>query len=235
MVTYFISDIHLDANSAAQSKLLLNFLATEARQADALYILGDLFAIWLGDDLHEPYSDQLINALQELSAHNVPIYFLRGNRDFLIGDQFCRTAKCQLLPEQLIVNLYGQNVLLTHGDLLCTADKDYQRFRKIVQHPILNKFFLGLPIKWRKKLGMWIKSKSKRAPKNPAVYDVELSTVADWFTLNNVHLMIHGHTHKPAIHNYGTNTRIVLGDWTAKSAQILAFSSAGFELKDLAL
>ncbi|HSX19981.1 MAG TPA: UDP-2,3-diacylglucosamine diphosphatase [Gammaproteobacteria bacterium] len=232
MTTYFISDIHLHAESKAQQKLLLEFLQTRGKTADAVYILGDLFAIWLGDDLHEPYSVALINTLQDLAAHKVPLYFMRGNRDFLIGKRFCRESGCKLLQDPCTIDLYGQKVLLTHGDQLCTLDASYQKFRRIVQNPILKNIFLLLPIRIRKKLGAWIKSKSHR-PKDPVTYDVAQSTVNEWFIQHNVKTMIHGHTHMPAIHDVAGTKRLVLGDWTPSSAKILVATNNELMLEDL--
>lgn len=232
MTTYFISDIHLHAESKAQAKLLLEFLQTRGKTADAIYILGDLFAIWLGDDLDEPYSVALVNALQELAAQKVPLYFMRGNRDFLVGKRFCQASGCKLLKDPCKIDLYGQTVLLTHGDQLCTLDMSYQKFRRIVQNPILKNIFLLLPLKTRKKLGAWIKSKSHR-PKDPVTYDVAQSSVNAWFKQHNVQTMIHGHTHMPAIHNIDATQRFVLGDWTTHSAKILVANKDGIVLEEL--
>lgn len=234
MPTYFISDIHLHAGTAAQAKLLHEFLRTKGSAADAIYILGDLFSIWLGDDLHEPYSLELIAILQQLAAQKVPLYFMRGNRDFLVGKQFCRESGCQFLPDPSKINLYGKEVLLTHGDMLCTLDHSYQKFRRIVQNPILKNIFLLMPVSWRKKLGRWIQSKAKRAPQNPAVYDVAPETVAAWFTQYGVQTMIHGHTHRPAVHEDLYNKRCVLGDWTERSAKILVADQDNIILLELA-
>lgn len=233
MTTYFISDIHLHAGSKAQQALLLDFLNTKGPTADAIYILGDLFSIWLGDDLNEPYSQELTATLYQLAQQNVPVFFMRGNRDFLVNKKFCTASGCTLLPDPCKIDLYGQQVLLTHGDMLCTLDLSYQKFRKVVQNPVLNKIFLILPIALRKKLGKLIQKKSKRAPKNPAAYDVAPDTVAAWFAQHGVQTMIHGHTHRPAIHEVGTTKRIVLGDWMPNSAKILVVNPEEFKLYDL--
>ncbi len=236
MATYFISDLHLHATSKKQMGLLCDFLNDLGSNADAIYILGDLFALWLGDDLEEPYSQDLILQLQKLAQRKIPLYFMPGNRDFLVGENFCHASGCALLPDPHVIDLYGERVLLTHGDKLCTADKNYQFFRKIVQHPLLKRIFLALPIAPRKKLGMWIKNKVQQAPKqhNPSAYDVELITVANWFKHFAVKTMIHGHTHRPAVNTSleGT-TRIVLGDWNQNSAQILMVTSNQKTLLDL--
>lgn len=234
MGTYFISDIHLDASSELQSGLLLDFLKTYGATADAIYILGDLFALWLGDDLNELYSLPLIAELKNLSTKNIPIYVMHGNRDFLIGSKFCKITGCILLSDPCVINLYGFPVLLTHGDLLCTADIGYQRFRRIVQNPLLKTIFLKLPIAIRKKLAFWIKSRTNNKPSQKSeIYDVVATSAGQWFNKYNIQLIIHGHTHKPAIHNYNSKTRIVLGDWNYKTAKILSYNSKGYELLDL--
>lgn len=238
MNTYFISDIHLDANSAENSKLLLDFLQNTAQSADAIYILGDLFAIWFGDDIKAPYSDQIFDALQDLTSNkNIPIYFIRGNRDFLVGKRFSKRTGVIVLPDPYIINLYQRKALLTHGDKLCSADIAYQKFRAIVQHPIVKAFFLTLPQLLRKKLGEFVRKKTKISKKNYSVinnlYDVVPTTATAWFNKFKITTIIHGHTHHPAIHNDGLNTRIVLGDWTANSAKILVWNSQGYKLIDL--
>lgn len=234
MSTYFISDIHLHESSELQSELLLNFLRTSGPTADAIYILGDLFALWLGDDLNELYSLPLIATFRNLNDQGVPVYFMHGNRDFLVGAKFCKLTGCVLLQDPCVIDLYGSQVLLTHGDLMCTADHSYQRFRKIVQNRFIKTLFLKLPITIRKKLAYWIKSRvNNKIAKSAAIYDVVPTTVTQWFKKYNVQLMIHGHTHKPAIHNNDSKIRIVLGDWNNTSAQILSYNSNGYELLDL--
>lgn len=234
MTTYFISDIHLHASSEIQSELLLNFLNTHGPTADAIYILGDLFALWLGDDLHEPYSLPLITALQALTYKGIPLYFMRGNRDFLVSSKFCNLTGCKLLPDPCKIDLYGTPVLVSHGDLMCTADVGYQRFRSIVQNTIVKKIFLQLPIKIRKKLANWIKVRAhnKKAP-IAAIYDVVPESAEQWFKRYGVEVIIHGHTHKPAIHHNHSKTRIVLGDWNDTSAKILVYSDNNYQLLDL--
>jgi len=234
MSTYFISDIHLHESSELQSGLLLNFLRTYGPTADAIYILGDLFALWLGDDLHELYSLPLIATLRSLSNQRVPLYFMRGNRDFLVGSKFCEITGCVLLTDPCVINLYGSTALLTHGDLLCTADLNYQRFRRIVQNSVLKTLFLKLPVAIRKKLAFWIKSRANnKLAQKAEMYDVVPASAEQWFDKYNMQLIIHGHTHKPAIHNNDSKTRIVLGDWNDNSAKILTCNSNGYELLDL--
>jgi|JI9StandDraft_2_1071091.scaffolds.fasta_scaffold00703_5 UDP-2,3-diacylglucosamine hydrolase len=236
MATYFISDLHLHANSKLQMELLCDLLNTRASNADAIYILGDLFALWLGDDLEESYSQDLITQLKKLAQRGIPLYFMPGNRDFLVGKKFCHASGCTLLPDPHVIDLYGEKVLLTHGDKLCTADKNYQRFRKIVQNPLLKKFFLAIPRALRRNFGIWIKNKVQQTPKryDPNAYDVELTTVAAWFKNFAVKTMIHGHTHRPVINkDVDGTTRIVLGDWNQSNAQILVVTPDQKILLDL--
>lgn len=236
MSTYFISDIHLDANSNATAQLLLNFLNTTGQTADAIYILGDLFAIWFGDDINPDYAQRLIQTLQNLSKQNIPVYFMRGNRDFLVGQKFCSVSGCKLLPDPCVVNLYGQNVLLTHGDMLCTADRSYIKFRKFVQNPIIKFLFLSLPKSLRIKIGNLVKTTANKnkPPINPAIYDAVPAVIDTWMNKFNTTILIHGHTHNPAIHQQKFGTRIVLGDWTERAAKILVSrTSKDYKIIDL--
>lgn len=237
MTTYFISDLHLNEGSTENSKRLLEFLSVVGPGADAIYILGDFFGLWVGDDLNLSFANQLSIALKTLADQGVPLFIMRGNRDFLLGNKFCQSSGCKLLPDPCVVNLYGKTVLLTHGDLLCSLDLKYQYFRKIVQNPIIKKLFLSLPATIRTKLAGWIKTKSSsnyRQISNKDIWDVSATTVEEWFIKYKVDYLIHGHTHKPAIHQINNKTRIVLGDWTQNSAKILAFSAENFKLQDLA-
>jgi len=134
METLFISDLHLNRNRPYITRKFINFLKTTATRSDALYILGDLFDVWIGDDDHQRLHRLIIDALNQLSTnHQVPIYLMPGNRDFLIGHAFCHASHCQLLPDPLTINLYGTKTLITHGDLLCTQDIEYLKFRQKVR------------------------------------------------------------------------------------------------------
>ena len=233
MSTYIISDIHLGNDTDANSNLLLEFLHTKGPTADAIYILGDLFAMWLGDDTKARYSDDLIAALKSLSSQQVPLYFMRGNRDFLVGKKFCQATGCKLLPDPCTISLYNDTVLLTHGDLLCTKDRNYQKFRRTVQNPLIKAVFLALPLGFRKKLGTFVKVKTNTKSKNLDIYDAVQDTVDQWFAKFNVTKMIHGHTHKAAVHNHNGNTRFVLGDWNVRGTKILVCDTQNYELRTL--
>lgn len=238
MTTYFISDIHLQAECPKITADLLQFLQGPALQADALYILGDLFAVWFGDDLDYSFADPIIAALNALNQNNIPIYFMAGNRDFLIGEKFCKVAHMQMLPDPYIIDLYGKPVLLTHGDLLCTLDTKYQTFRFYAQHPICKALFLAIPKFLRIKFGNWLRYKARsRVPSDylvkNSIYDVNPTTVAEWFDKYNVKTMIHGHTHQPSLNTIDDKQRIVLGDWSPRSAFIVQANADTFKLFDL--
>lgn len=231
MTTYFISDLHLHVAYQQTSKLFLDFLQNKGQHADAVYILGDFFALWLGDDVEIPKYPQIIHALRNLTTNNIPVYFMHGNRDFLISNKFAEATGCTILPDPYVIELYGQKVLLTHGDQLCTLDYGYQIFRRFVQNSFTKALFLRLPRTLRIKLGLWVKAKANRATarKSPALYDVYLPTVNAWLKKYAVPRIIHGHTHQPVF----SDSRVVLGDWTASSAKILACDAQQCSLMDL--
>jgi UDP-2,3-diacylglucosamine hydrolase len=234
MATYFISDIHLHTKSLLQQGLLQDFLRTYGPDADAIYILGDLFALWLGDDLAEEYAQTIFNELRKLAVMGVPLYFMRGNRDFLIGNKFSRATGCTILHDPCIINLYDQKVLLTHGDLLCTNDTNYQRFRRLVQNPLIKALFLLIPARLRTTLGLWVRSQVHKAARpDSTVYDVEQSTVNKWLDKAKTRILIHGHTHQGKIYDQGNTARIVLGDWNDQSAKILVCTPESFALQNL--
>jgi len=240
MVTYFISDLHLSALRPETSALFLKFLVTEGRNADALYILGDFFEAWIGDDNHNPHDDHIIDAIAELTHHGVPVYFMHGNRDFLIGDQFIEQSNCILLSDPTVIKLYQNQILLTHGDQLCTLDKKYQRFRQFVRHPSVQRFYLSLPLTLRRKIASTLRQRSierfnkQKDKTNMYFWDVVLSSVYQLLRKHETYTLIHGHTHKPGIHDFILDEtparRIVLGEWDG-SGSVLAYSPDGVELK----
>ena len=238
MSTYFIADLHLSETRPEITALFLQFLATEARQADALYILGDLFEIWLGDDIQTPLTKQVADALTSLSEFGVPSYYIHGNRDFMLGQRYARRCKMELLAEKSLVQLYGETALIMHGDTLCTEDEAYQNYRKWVYKPWLRALFLALPRFLRAKIGDKIRASSKSQSKQKQKERKEIMDVyppqvqADCIEYG-VNLLIHGHTHRPAIHEFTINqrpaTRIVLGDWYDQGSMLLV-NSAGKQL-----
>jgi len=226
-VTYFISDLHLSADRQDINNCLFHFLQTEAIHADALYILGDLFEVWIGDDNVTPFSESIAAALKSLSA-TVPIYFIHGNRDFAIRQAFADSAGMTILPEQYVIDLYGRRALLMHGDELCTRDVEYQKFRKKSRSWWWPRMMLLLPLKIRQKIANDGRETSKNNQKQltAEIMDVTQSEVELAMQRHNVDLLIHGHTHRPNVHKFNVNNkpmkRIVLGDWYDQGSILIA-------------
>lgn len=216
--TLFISDLHLSAERPAPTALFLNFLHERASRAHALYILGDLFEVWIGDDAIHPAYSPVLNALRELTAR-VPVYVMHGNRDFLMGDAFAQVSGCRLLAEPAVINLNGQRTLLMHGDVLCTDDVEYQRFRTQVRDPETQRQFLGMTVEQRIATARQFRDASRERNRYKAeeIMDVNQDAVAETMRTHDVRLLIHGHTHRPGIHAFDLDDRrahrIVLGDW----------------------
>jgi UDP-2,3-diacylglucosamine hydrolase len=226
-VTYFISDLHLSADRKDINGCLFRFLQTEALDADALYILGDLFEVWIGDDDITPFSESIATALKTLSA-TVPIYFIHGNRDFAIRQSFALRAGMTILPEQHVIDLYGRKALLMHGDELCTRDIEYQKFRKKSRSWWWPRLMLLLPLKTRQKIANKGRqtSKNNQAQLTAEIMDVTQHEVELAMQHHGVDLLIHGHTHRPKVHKFMLDTkameRIVLGDWYDQGSILIA-------------
>jgi UDP-2,3-diacylglucosamine hydrolase len=234
--TLFVSDLHLDSATPAVSAQFLAFLRHEARSAQALYILGDLFEAWIGDDDPEPAKREVLAALRELTEAGVPCFVMHGNRDFMLGDQFCRETGCMLLADGTIVELEGERVLLMHGDVLCTDDYAYQRLRRIVRNPVVRWAFRHMSLRQRQRLAGRLRAGSRMhtTATAPEIMDVNPTAVRDAFRRTGVRTMIHGHTHRPAVHRLEIDgrhsRRIVLGDWHAQGS-VLEWSASGAELR----
>ncbi|WP_158969730.1 UDP-2,3-diacylglucosamine diphosphatase [Paraglaciecola sp. L3A3] len=237
--TYFISDLHLSAERDDINQCLFTFMREQAPQAEALYVLGDLFEMWIGDDDLNEFTLSIANAFNRLKNQGVPIYFIHGNRDFLVRDKFAKLAGMTLLPEQVVVDLYGEPTLLMHGDELCTKDVAYQKFRKKARGWWWPKLMLSLPLNTRRKLAKKGRETSQKNHKNltSEIMDVTPEDVVLSMQQHQVKRLIHGHTHRPAIHDLvidgQTAQRIVLGDWYDQGS-ILKVSSAGVNLTTLA-
>jgi UDP-2,3-diacylglucosamine hydrolase len=236
--TLFISDLHLDGERPDITSQFLDFLEREARPAHALYILGDLFEAWIGDDDPDPDKRRVIAALRSLTQGGVPVYFIHGNRDFLIGRRFAAETGVTLLPDPTLIQVYGQKVLLMHGDTLCIDDPDYQRLRRIVRNPLVQFIMRRLTLGQRLKLAARMRAGSKAHIESmdkaaPQIMDVNQNEVRRTFEQQRVDVIVHGHTHRPAIHkvqlNNRTVTRIVLGDWYEQGS-VLRWNRRGFEL-----
>ncbi|MBU2979722.1 UDP-2,3-diacylglucosamine diphosphatase [Alteromonas sp. C1M14] len=216
--TYFIADLHLSEDRPDITQCLLSFLDHEAPQADALYVLGDLFEVWIGDDNITPFNNTIADAFKAVSR-TTPVYFIHGNRDFAIREGWATKAGMTLLPEQTVVNLYGERTLLSHGDELCTRDVAYQKFRKKSRGWWWPRLMLALPLWYRRRVAENGRRKSKLNQQGlkPEIMDVTPEEVVKTMAKYQVQRLIHGHTHRPQIHSLDVNgkpaTRIVLGDW----------------------
>lgn len=238
MATLFIADLHLQTEEPAITAGFLRFLHGEAKSADALYILGDLFEAWIGDDDPNPLHHDIAAAIKALVDSGVPCYFIHGNRDFLIGKSYARESGMTLLPEEQVLDLYGRKVLIMHGDTLCTDDTGYQAFRAKVHTPWIQKLFLALPLFIRNRIAAKMRAGSKAAnsSKSMTIMDVNPQAVIDVMEKQRVQWLIHGHTHRPDVHSLTTNGepahRVVLGAWhsegsmvkvTPESVELIAF------------
>jgi UDP-2,3-diacylglucosamine hydrolase len=231
--TLFISDLHLSAQRPELVAAFHEFVRGPARGAAALYILGDLFDLWLGDDqLRDPLAAGVVAALAELAQSGTAIYLQRGNRDFLLGERFARLSGATLLDDAVVHELHGTPTLIMHGDQLCTDDVGYQRFRAWWQDPVHRRRFLALPFFARRGIGAALRSRSRKAMANKpeVIMDVNAGAVAAALRERGVTRLIHGHTHRPARHEHDvdgrTCVRVVLADWYQR-ASYLEVSEAG--------
>ena len=215
MSILFVADIHLSPQRPTIVRAFLGFLNGRAQEAEALYILGDLFEAWIGDDDPSELASSIKTALAELGDKGVSVFIQRGNRDFTLGDRFVRETGATLLADEHIINDYGTQALLMHGDSLCTDDVEYQRFRKKSRHPIYLWCLVHLPLRVRQNIATSWRKKSAAANSNKAsqIMDVNETAVSAVMSKHNAGTLVHGHTHRPDNHQLGDNQRIVLGDW----------------------
>ncbi|MBS0590389.1 MAG: UDP-2,3-diacylglucosamine diphosphatase [Proteobacteria bacterium] len=219
MATLFISDLHLDESRPHIVDLYAALLAGEARDADALYILGDLFESWIGDDDDAPLPARVARCTRALRDAGVPIYFMHGNRDFLLGADYAARAGMTLLADPCVIELGGERTLLMHGDTLCTDDVDYQKFRALVRDPAWQRQFLARPLAERRAFAAQARAESRKhtSATQSDIMDVNQHAVDAILRSHGVRRLIHGHTHRPAVHRLDldgrTATRTVLGDW----------------------
>ncbi len=220
----FISDLHLDESRPHILELFTRFLAGEARYADALYILGDLFESWVGDDDDSAMAQNVATALREVRDSGVPVFFMHGNRDFLLGEDYATRAGMTLLPDPTVVDLGGERTLLMHGDTLCTDDVDYQKFRTLVRDSDWKRQFLAKPLAARRAFAAQARGESRKhtSSAKPEIMDVNAAAVEAVMRTHGVRRLIHGHTHRPATHALNLDgqaaQRIVLGDWYEQSS-----------------
>lgn len=231
----FISDLHLQPERPEITRAFLCFLEHIAPGADELYLLGDIFEYWIGDDAPLPGLEAVTGALSNLSSRNVQLFFQHGNRDFLVGERFAAQIGATLLPEEHCIELNEGTALLMHGDQLCTDDYDYQQFRAQVRNPDWQRHFLSLSIEERLATAQRLRQQSREqgAMKSDSIMDVNAAAVAETMQRANVALLIHGHTHRPAIHPNPIEgiqgERIVLGDWSSEGWYLSA-NAAGHRL-----
>jgi UDP-2,3-diacylglucosamine hydrolase len=234
----FISDLHIDERHPEITRQFGEFIEAEARSADALYILGDLFESWVGDDAPDGGQRAAIEAIKSLTSAGVPCFVMHGNRDFLLGSRFCASTGAQLLADPLLVTLYGEPVLVMHGDALCTDDRAYQRLRATVRDAEWQRRFLKLSIDQRRALAGAARagSQAHMAALEYTVADVNSDSVASALRAAGVSTLLHGHTHRPAIHPISVDgracTRIVLGDWYTQGS-VLRWDAGGPQLESL--
>jgi len=220
MVALFVSDLHLQPSSPSTASLFADFLAHQATRAKQLYLLGDLFEYWAGDDdVDTPFVRSIVDALAAVSASGVTLFWIAGNRDFLVGDAFARAAGLTLLPDPFVASIAGRQVILTHGDAQCTDDVDYQAFRAKVRSAQWQQAFLAQPLAQRKAVieGLRVGSREAQMGKSMNIMDVNPGAIDTLFAQSDAALLIHGHTHRPGKHQHGGKVRLVLPDWDGGS------------------
>ena len=238
MTTLFISDLHLEAGRPEIGVQFLDFLSGEARDADTLYILGDLFEVWLGDDDPNPYYAGMKAAIRELVDSGIPVFFMHGNRDFMIGDEFATDTGVTILQDPELIDLHGEKVLLSHGDALCTDDVEYQRFRAMTRNPEWQAMMLAKTIQERIAHALEARQGSVEHGKSldDEITDVNQGAVEALIRKHGVDILLHGHTHRPAIHEVRlgdrTATRIVLGDWFEQGS-VVRWDADGPRLEEM--
>jgi len=235
VTTLFVSDLHLEADRPDIADQFLRFLETEALNADALYILGDLFELWVGDDDPNEHYAWIKQGLRKLTRKDVPVFFMHGNRDFMIGEDFAGETGIEILADPMIKEIHGQQVLLSHGDAYCTDDVEYQAVRKMTRDPQWQAMMLAKTLEERLAFAEQARADSKAHGDNisETIVDVNQDAIESAFRDAGVQLMLHGHTHRPKIHELKINgqpaRRIVLGDWYEQGS-VVRWDETGPEL-----
>lgn len=230
--TLFIADLHLSELKHPATQTFFHWLNTTARGSEAVYILGDLFEVWLGDDVPSNLTTEVINHLRALHDSGTPLFYIHGNRDFLIGETFANAAGITLLPEHIVIDLYGTPTLIMHGDTLCTQDIKYQAFRKKSRAPEFTQWSLSKPIWQRRLVAKYLRARSRlhtrslwKNKQGQMIMDVDSETVIHMMESYHVQRLIHGHTHRPAVHHLTINnqpaTRTVLDTWEKKGNMLV--------------
>ncbi len=235
MIKVFISDLHLEEDRPDITNIFLRFLAEYTTRAEALYILGDFFEAWIGDDNVTSFNQQIIAALQQATQRGLPIYFMHGNRDFLIGKKFLRASGCKLLPDEQVIDLYGTPTLLMHGDTLCTEDHAYLKFRKKSRNWFFQQLFLLKSLASRQAIAQKHRDASKQYTSVTPQYimDVTQHEVERVMLKHHVQHLIHGHTHQPAVHRFELShapaTRTVLAPWHEHGSALICAADGSQE------
>lgn len=238
MTLLFVSDLHLDGSRPHITELFLRFLAGEARDAEALYLLGDVFEAWVGDDDPGEPGASVCAALKALAESGLPVFLMRGNRDFLYGQAMADRCGARLLPDPCVMDLHGTPTLLMHGDLLCTDDTAYQAFRRQVRDPAWQDRFLAQPLAARQAFAAQARAASREHQQgvSEAITDVAPAEVLDVMTRYGVRQLVHGHTHRPAVHALEVDgraaTRVVLGDWYEQGS-VLRVDAGALQLESM--
>lgn len=210
----FIADLHLSPDHPRLVRGFLDLLQHYQGKAEKLYILGDWFEAWVGDDDNSPWLNELVTALQQFSAQGAQVFFMRGNRDFALGQRFLKRFGGILLPDEFDIHSGQLSIHIEHGDALCTDDVDYQKFKKIIRNPLVLGFLKLMPLSFRRKLATTARAKSKQAHAGKQSYIMDVNDTAVQQVLASHDILLHGHTHRPQVHNYPNGKqRIVLGDW----------------------
>jgi len=237
---YCISDLHLSSERPDVFEAFRSFLKNSATSASQLYILGDFFNLWIGDDDPDSFPPLVSHELSLLAESGTEVFIMHGNRDFLLGQQFCNASQATLIAEPYVLNCFQQEYLLMHGDSLCTRDEDYMSFRNMVRNPVWQQEFLSKAVAQRQAFAAQARQQSKDLSSNKAddIMDVTPGEVIKVLTENRQTILIHGHTHRPAIHELDLHDvagkRIVLGDWD-ESGWVLEITPTGYTLKEFAI
>jgi len=235
MATLFISDLHLEADRPEIGEQFLDFLDEEAADAEALYILGDFFEYWVGDDDPDEYYASIKRSLRAFTDSGVPTYFMHGNRDFMIGETFAEQTGVTILPDPYPLDLFGKRVLLSHGDALCTDDTEYQKVRTMTRNPDWQAMILAKPLEERIAIAKQARAQSEERNKtlSESIIDVNPEAVKQTLSEHGVEILLHGHTHRPGIHGVEVDDRfakrVVLGDWYDQGS-VLRWDEDGLEL-----
>ena len=236
MSIVFISDIHLSSDRPTLTDAFKKFIESQSSNATHIYILGDLFDLWIGDDDNTALSTEIKSILRKASNGGTKLFFQHGNKDFTLGKRFAHQTGMRLLPDEYLAHHMGHKALLMHGDSLCTDDIDYQKFRRKSRNPLYLWCLLKIPLLIRRKIASKWREDSTRAKldKKNEIMDVTQTAVREKMLSHNIKCLIHGHTHRPNIHEYSFGKRIVLGDWS-KLGWYLFLDEDGFDLRSFSL